>query len=173
MSDVAQYSMSASEFDTAVSYYKEQSLWSDNALKIQKTWIPGCDFWGLFANKAIKKGELVCKYTGVNLKTKEALKLEDKSYLMRLGQQCYIDARPCPMVYARYINDCINPCGWNVEFKKCPQAKCAYVVALRDILPNEEIFVDYGKWYWLSLKPNKMSITEIRRRIKDCCDAEI
>ena len=27
------------------------------------------------------------------LPTREALKVEDKSYLMRLGEQCYIDAR--------------------------------------------------------------------------------
>lgn len=163
--------MSSSEFDTAVQYYKDNCEWSTAPLIIQKTWLPGCDFWGLFANRPIKKGELVCKYTGVNLKTKEALKLEDKSYLMRLGEQCYIDARPCPMVYARYINDCINPLGWNVEFKKCPQARCAYVVALRDIVPGEEIFVDYGKWYWLSLKPEKMKILELKKRIAECSEA--
>lgn len=38
-------------------------------------------------------------------------------------------------------------------FDKRPEDKCAYVRAMKDILPGEEIFVDYGKWYWLKKAP--------------------
>lgn len=45
---------------------------------------------------------------------------------------------------SRYINDCISPHGWNVEFVKLPQDWMALVVAMRDICPGEELFVSYG-----------------------------
>ena len=49
-----------------------------------------------------------------------------------------VDTRSCPLIAARYINDCINPAGWNVRFDKQPQADppCAQVVAIRDINLN-------------------------------------
>ena len=47
-----------------------------------------------------------------------------------------------------YINDCLHPAGWNVEFVKQPAESCALVVALRDIAKGEEFFASYGKWYW-------------------------
>ena len=47
----------------------------------------------------------------------------------------------------RYINDCISPHGWNVEFLKLPQDWMALVVATRDICPGEELFVSYGLYY--------------------------
>jgi hypothetical protein len=115
-------------------------------LVVRKTSIKGCDFDGLFTSRAFLKGEVLCKYTGKIMRTSNALKLQDKSYLMRLGVQCYVDSRESVEVKARCINDCITPGGWNVEFQKRPEELCAYVVALRDIAVNEEVFVNYGKW---------------------------
>jgi hypothetical protein len=57
---------------------------------------------------------------------------------------------------SRYINDCIVPTGWNVRFDKHPEEKCAYVIALRDIELDEELFVDYGRWYWAGKKPIRL-----------------
>jgi hypothetical protein len=37
------------------------------------------------------------------------------------------------IVISRYINDCINPLGWNVKFVKYPERGVAAVVAIRDI----------------------------------------
>lgn len=127
------------------------------SLSVRMSWltldanIPDANkFRGLFSNTVFKEGEVICQYVGKELKTTEALRLQDKSYLMRLGEQLYIDAKDSPFCLARYINDCRNPAGYNVKFLKDPQAKCAWVIALRDICVNEEIFVDYGKWYWAS-----------------------
>jgi hypothetical protein len=122
---------------------------------VKQTSLKGCEFLGLFANKDFTEGSIICIYTGKVLRTKEALKLEDKSYLMRLGEQCYIDAKDTLEVVARYINDCVNPKGWNVRFDKSAENQCAYVLALRNISKGEEIFVDYGKWYWAGKKPVK------------------
>ena len=44
-----------------------------------------------------------------------------------------------------------------MTFDKRLDEKCAYVVAIRDILPGEELFVDYGRWYWIGKKPVKLS----------------
>ena len=74
---------------------------SQESFTVQRTTIEGCDFHGLFTNRPFSKGEILCKYTGRILRTTDALKLEDKSYLMRLGEQCYVDAREYLEVKAR------------------------------------------------------------------------
>jgi hypothetical protein len=66
---------------------------------------------------------------------------KDKSYLMRLGEQCYVDSRETWTCYPRFINDCRNRDLYNVEFIKSPKEKCAWVKALRDIEQGEEIYV--------------------------------
>jgi hypothetical protein len=70
-------------------------------LYVKQTLLKNCDFLGLFANRAYQKDELVCKYYGDVLSTREAMNLEDKSYLMRLGEQCYVDAKHHMHVVAR------------------------------------------------------------------------
>ena len=136
----------------------------DVGLVVGRSWLsqPECEFDGLFTTVPRKQDEVVCVYEGTVVRTAEALKFEDKSYLMRLGEQCYIDAR---LPYkredepegsereciARYINDSINQAGYNVRFDKEPHHQPyarALVVALRDIEPGEELFVSYGKKYW-------------------------
>jgi SET domain-containing protein len=136
----------------------------DVGLFVGRSWLslPDNEFNGLFTRVSRNAGEVVCVYEGTVIRTAEALKIQDKSYLMRIGEQCYIDAR---LPYkreeepegsqreciARYINDSINPAGYNVRFDKepdnLPYAR-ALVVALRDIEPGEELFVCYGKRYW-------------------------
>jgi len=135
-------------------------------LTVATSWlrtIDGQEFDGLFANEEIKAGQVICQYVGNVLRTKEALKLVDKSYLMRLGEQVYVDAKHSPYCLARYINDCRNPAGYNATFIKDPRLQCAWVTALRDIAVGEEIFVDYGKWYWLSLSPSKLTFSQLNK----------
>lgn len=64
-----------------------------NDLIVRSTTLKRCNFEGLFANRVFKKDEIICIYRGTVLRTKEALNLSDKSYLMRLGEQCYVDAK--------------------------------------------------------------------------------
>lgn len=112
-------------------------------------------FLGLYCcGRKILRGELVCTYYGRVLRTSEALRVADKSYLMRLGEQCYVDSREYPHCLARYINDCRNPAGYNATFVKYtshPQyGPCALVIALRNIAVGEEVFANYGPRYWSS-----------------------
>lgn len=137
------------QYELAIKRYCCKCLYNDS-LEVKTSWLPGCGFAGLFTRRFFKQGEIVCVYIGRELTTKEAMHLTNKEYLMRLGPQRYIDAKLHTDILARYINDPINPAGWNVVFNKKPEHGCAEVVALRDITAGEEIFVSYGKWYWLS-----------------------
>lgn len=164
-----------SEVDALYRLYRNEE---PRALVVGKTTLIGCSFHGLFAGRSFRQGDLVCVYSGTTLPTKAAIQLEDKSYLMRLGEQNYVDAKHHPDVLARYasrsfegyadkswltsrvclgplryINDCIVKEGHNVIFEKQPENNRALVRALRDIAVGEEIFVDYGKWYWAGSKP--------------------
>ena len=94
-----------------------------------------------------------------------AIKLKDKSYLMRLGTDSYIDASNSKYSLARYINDCKNKDGYNVLFLKSKHENCAWVISCRDITAGEELFVNYGKWYWLggSEKPNSLTFFKLNK----------
>lgn len=126
-------------------------------LVVQQSHIPraGC---GLFAARAFRAGQCVCDYTGDLLRTAEAFRMprRDKHYLMRVGPQCYVNAARNRLWLARYINDCRDSTLYNVEFVKYPALRKAVVVALRDIDPGEELYVNYGRWYWLGLCPERL-----------------
>lgn len=113
---------------------------------------------GLFVLQAVSPGEVLCEYRGRLLCTSEAMRLENKSYLMRIGPQEYIDAREELEVLACFINDCRNPAVYNVRFEKRPGEGRAMVVAVRPISAGEELFVDYGRWYWASLRPKQLAV---------------
>lgn len=134
--------------------YRMQSMISNLEVKLS---VLG-DFNGLFvSHNPVKEGEVICTYEGSVLNTKEAMRLADKSYLMRLGPQVYVDTKNHLHCLARFINDCVNPAGHNVKFVKLPDKLKAEVVATRDIYPGEEVYVDYGKWYWLGSKMSAIS----------------
>jgi|UniRef100_K3XAI0 hypothetical protein len=106
---------------------------------------------GLFATRRHAQGSVICAYTGQVHANAAAWKLADKSYLMKLGPNKYVDALHAPNVLARYINDCRGKCGgYNVEFEKLPDEDKALVIAMRDIDVGEELFVNYGRFYWIA-----------------------
>ena len=111
---------------------------------------------GLYVATDVSAGTVLCAYTGVSYPTRDAMRLDDHSYLMRLGAQVYVDARTRLDVAARYINDCRHPLLYNVRFDKRPEEEQALVVATRDIHAGEELFVDYGWKYWLALKGKRL-----------------
>ncbi|POM73048.1 Hypothetical protein PHPALM_10140 [Phytophthora palmivora] len=133
------------------SYYLLRALpLQDDGLEVRDSKIPGAGK-GLFATKHYARGSTICEYSGVVLPNEAALKLKDKSYLMKLGNGVYVDALHCPDVLARYINDCRgHRGGFNVHFQKRPEDGKADVVAMRDIQPGEELYVNYGRLYWLA-----------------------
>ena len=154
------------EFRQGIIQRLEQAVKCNNLVKVSRSWIPAAAS-GLFANKQIKKGQVLTCYVGEICITKDAIKRYDKSYLMRLGSNVYIDSLNCPLSLARYINDCRTPTGYNVTFLKSPSEFCAWVISTRDIAAGEELFVDYGRWYWTgsSLKATPLSYFQHSKHI--------
>jgi SET domain len=105
---------------------------------------------GLFVTQAVQQGAVVCEYRGVIWPNATAWRLKDKSYLTKLGDGKYVDALHCHNVLARYINDCRCKSGYNVVFCKDAVQEKADVVALRNIQPGEELYADYGRFYWVA-----------------------
>ena len=118
---------------------------ADVAVKTSR--LPGAGL-GLFAVRSFAVGDLVCEYTGTVLDS-AARSLEDKSYLMRLGEGVFVDARTHYDVHARYINDCRDKRVHNVSFDKRPSEQRALVVASRPIAAGDELYASYGPLYWL------------------------
>ena len=119
---------------------------------------------GLFALREFRAGDVLLEYAGTVHRTRDALRERDKSYLMRLGEQTYVDARSHPHIMARYINDCRNAMLYNVRFDKRPAERRALVVATRRIVEGDELFVDYGRIYWASESPSRLSLADLARR---------
>ena len=117
-------------------------------------------------------GEIVTCYVGEKLPTSVAIRRTDKAYLMRLGPNCYVDSRYSPLSLARYINDCRTPSGHNVKFLKSKLEGCAWVIASRNIHRGEELFVDYGRWYWVTIKPIKLSYFRLEQ-LKESLKCEV
>jgi hypothetical protein len=94
--------MASSEFTVSTHAYALLSQFdSDLKVEVKQSWIEEADL-GLFAAADFKEGNVICCYVGKRLTTVEALRIEDKSYLMRLGNQAYIDAKDSMHCLARY-----------------------------------------------------------------------
>lgn len=104
---------------------------------------------GLFAAHKFLKDEIICYYTGNVLSGREASDLKDRACLMRLAKGISIDAGPFPEIAAKYINDNKNVSQINARFKKEPELYRASVIATTSIEKGDEIFVSYGKQYWV------------------------
>ncbi len=115
---------------------------------------------GLFTTTAIKKGTKVIEYKGEIIKWneyKERVARNQDGYLFYISKQLCIDAFQTPQYKARYANDAEglskikgvrNNCEYKIEGSKC------YIFTRRDIKAGEEIYVDYTKDYWNSVRYN-------------------
>lgn len=122
--------------------------------------IPGAGR-GLFTTVNIPSDTEICEYTGNLLRSADAVRLKDKAYLMRLGPQVYVDCgdeAAYGHVLARYINDPRRESALNVRFDKRPEEGKAIVLSTREIAAGEELYVDYGRWYWLKSPGNVLPV---------------
>ena len=121
---------------------------------------------GVKARCRIKKGTVICMYSGMTLE--DVLFVNNRSaYIVEVDwwhgsgwETWYLDAKHLNACAGRYING-IRGTGKtpNAEhvgpLMKHPVHQCWYVrcVALRDIELGEEILVDYGDDYWDNVIP--------------------
>ncbi len=115
---------------------------------------------GLFTTKPIKKGTRVIEYKGEIIDWKEyerRVERDEDGYLFHITNKRCIDAFRTPQYKARYANDAAglsrikdlkNNCKYEVIDNRC------YIMATRDIMAGEEIFVSYTKEYWDCIRYN-------------------
>jgi SET domain-containing protein len=111
---------------------------------------------GLFAVRAFARDEVVAVYTGVLMTAEEIREMasfgddwpDRYMYVMEFpdhGVCLDIAGRGLPV---HYINDNRDRSKINTTFVKRERLLIAELVALRDIDPGEELFVDYGPQFW-------------------------
>ncbi|MCE3229955.1 MAG: hypothetical protein K0S32_4506 [Bacteroidetes bacterium] len=135
------------------------ALTSNMALIVKKSTLPKAGK-GLFTTTPIKKGEKVIEYKGEIINWKQYKKRVDENkdgYLFYISDERCIDAYPTPQHKARYANDAAgitrvrglrNNCNYEIVGDKC------FIVAQKNIKAGEEIFVNYTKEYWDSVRYN-------------------
>ena len=129
------------------------------ALIVKKSQIPNSGK-GLYTTKALKKETKIIEYRGEVIGWKDYKVRVDKDedgYLFYFNRNKCIDAFHTPQYKARYANDANgftrvkglkNNSQYEIFDDKC------FVVATRDIKAGEEIFTDYTKDYWDSMRYN-------------------
>lgn len=128
-------------------------------LKVKKSQIPNSGK-GLYTTHAIKKGEIVCEYEGEKLTWKECLSRNESqpgkgAYYFYVNAKNCVDAQYTLWALARYANDAAGfgrVKGLRNNSKYAVIKSKPYIVATRNIKPEEEIFVSYGKEYWKAMK---------------------
>jgi hypothetical protein len=128
-------------------------------LKVKKSQLPNAGK-GLYTTVPIEKGQKVVEYKGEIITWKDYMKRVEKNedgYLLFVNNKHCIDAFPTPQHKARYANDAAgltrvkglkNNCFYDIEDGR------GYIVSKRNIKAGEEIFVDYTKEYWDSVRYN-------------------
>ena len=122
-------------------------------VKVKKSLVPGDSGWGLYADKKIKKGTIICGYDGI-IVTEEALAREgiNRDYMaeaikdQRTGERIYVDAIQELSGYGRFAQDPIDE--ELVNAKIVWRKGAMVIIAMDDICPGEEIYVHYGLDYW-------------------------
>lgn len=129
------------------------------ALIVKKSQIPGSGK-GLYTTKPLKKEAKIIEYRGeiIGWKDyKERVDRDEDGYLFYFNRNRCVDAFHTPQYKARYANDANgfvrvkglkNNSQYEIFDDKC------FIVATRDIKAGEEIFTDYTKDYWDSMKYN-------------------
>ena len=106
---------------------------------------------GLFARTLIKEKEQICDYRGETV-SQEDIEREDfdKTYVFSwpVGDTwMHVDAKKEDSGFGRFINDPRDETKVNARITR--RGNKLVVVATTEILPGEEIFIDYGYEYWL------------------------
>ena len=128
--------------------------------------------YGVYSKQIIRKGEIVCLYSGVVLGA-SAMLGNTSDYVLDLGGGWYLDGADRYNCSGRYINDARgfrefrnnarysstliwdDELGWHVNVR-----------ATRHIPANREIFASYGSDYWS--KHTCVYGTSVRRGVHEC-----
>lgn len=112
---------------------------------------------GLFSKTFIPKGSRILEYRGDITSWKKVKDDADNAYIYFVKPNHVIDARHHPKSLGRYANDAkglvsIKGKSNNAKFEN--DGLRVFMVATKDIQPWEEIFIQYGRSYWDTVRRN-------------------
>jgi len=126
-------------------------------LVVKRSSLPGAGK-GLFTKSLIPAGTRIVEYKGRITTWKEVKTSEvENNYIFYVNRNHVINAEPYKKALGRYANDARglrkikgvrNNSIYAIDKDK------VFIEATRDIFPGEEIFVDYGKDYWDTMREN-------------------
>lgn len=129
----------------------------DPYLEVRTSTLPNCGR-GLFTKTHIPKGARITEYTGKITSWKDADHQDGNNlYIYFINRNHVIDASGKKDSFAHFANDArgiTRVPGVNNNAHYEVVGKRVFVIASKDILPNQEIFVAYGKEYWDVIKKN-------------------
>ncbi len=125
---------------------KNGKIWSGEHFFIADSTIASAGK-GLFTKVMITVGDTIGAYTGMILSDEEVNKppFIESDYVLWVCKDCNIVGEGPTANYVRYINHHAEP---NCRIVASTRWKKARIEAIADIQPGEEIFIDYGPYYW-------------------------
>ncbi|TCN39308.1 acetyltransferase (GNAT) family protein [Kribbella orskensis] len=123
------------KLESTVRLYEKQLTWSHPGLEVRRSGIAG---QGLFATKAISKGEVVSRLAGRKVSTAELRELLENPPVdtITLADDEHLVLPNDPRPTIAYGNHSCDPNLWWID--------AVTLEACRDIAPGEEITSDYG-----------------------------
>ena len=142
----------------------------EDQLVIKRSTLPGIGK-GLFTKKFIPKGTRIVEYLGRITTWKEVNSDGGKNkFIYFVNRKHVIDAGRSPKALARYANDAhglkrIKGITNNADYVE--DGLRVFIEAKKDIPAGGEIFVNYGKEYWETIRyNNKLAKREGREKMK-------
>jgi SET domain-containing protein len=100
---------------------------------------------GVFTNEFIPKGQIIDEYFGELLE----LDYSPSKYYFEIKDGLGIDAFNYPRCFMAMINDAYETVNQNnCDFTIDTTNNQVFVLSIRDIHQNEELFISYGDYYW-------------------------
>ena len=126
--------------------------WTADDFYVRNSTIRGAGL-GLFSKVHIMIEETIGYYTGEIITWDElhAGRFSGSDYIMALTNKLLIVGEGPKANYTRYINHSSNP---NAFLIVSTRWKTARFEAIREILPGQEVFFNYGEEYWEAAKRN-------------------
>ncbi|MDH5445043.1 MAG: SET domain-containing protein-lysine N-methyltransferase [Gammaproteobacteria bacterium] len=120
--------------------------WQSEHFEIDESTIENAGM-GLYSKVNIKSGDTIGPYTGMILTDEEVEQppYSESDYVLWVCKDCNIVGEGPKANYVRYINHHDEP---NCRIVSSNRWKKARIEAIRKIKPGQEIFIDYGPYYW-------------------------
>jgi SET domain-containing protein len=141
----------------------------EDQLVVKRSTLPGIGK-GLFTKKFIPKGTRIVEYLGKITTWKKVNSDEGKNkYIYFLKSNHVIDAAKSLKALARYANDAhglkkIKGITNNADYVE--DGLRVFIESKKDIPAGSEIFVNYGKEYWKTIRYNNRLIKQEERKKK-------